>query len=86
VHEYRRIAIKIGKAIALPFVAKIVVDQGHALVENRQLELRHCGTSPGYGEFDLAGNSGTVSKSCRIGKPALLIISKKSFFYVKSIN
>jgi hypothetical protein len=32
-----------------------------------------------YGEFDLAGTSGTVSKSCRIGKPALLISSGNDF-------
>ena len=48
VHKYRHIAIKIGEAITLTFVAKLVVDQGHALVKNRQLELRHGGTSPGY--------------------------------------
>ena len=47
VHEYRHIAIKKGEAITLTFVTKIVVDQGHVLVKNRQLELRHGNTSPG---------------------------------------
>jgi hypothetical protein len=78
-------AVKIGEAITLTSVAKIIVDQGHALVEIRNWSCGMVAPRLGHGIYFYWEFRQTLSKSCRIGKPALMITSKKYIYCEKTI-